>query len=398
MLWFYDLVIIGDSLAAVRGAIQAALHRRVALVMGNRHRLELDFLEQSLATFSPSQPPGPLSWLQGQYQRWQDTFSSAALAQAGVDVIQGQGRLSQSDKGRGLELIIGEDRLRARHFLLVDRPEVVHYQNQEITVATLLQELGRHPPPCIFVPGQHLQDLVWVQLGLALGIPVAWGGDVAQLLAQDDPALRDWFKADLVNTGIQLSPGQESLAPVTPTLTTIIRPIRESLEGLESLGIMGQEGQMMVNSYLHTTQPHLWASGSCLKGYGLGMISQAEVNYVLSTLLLPGNRQPFCYKTLPWWLATPTPIARVGWSAVAAETAYRGKITVLPIQPTHFQTGQGQLVLDRHERLLGATFWGDSAITAAKTLGLGLEHQQVGACLTAAGWEVAMHPRQCGSS
>lgn len=399
VLWTYDLLIIGSSLAAVQGAVRAAAGGlRVGLIFQYPAHLEFDGLTQALAIL-----PSNLAlehrhlWLQGQMQRWQAVYAQGALAQAGVDVITEMPSSPQSaaqsvDKHQPFRLSLGQDVLQSPKFLWVDQPVTIDYQGAAVSVLDLLAQLNQAPPEQIYILGQSLAELVLLQLVLLLGLSVAWGGNLETLLGTDDPLMVQWLAADLAQAGVKTNlsaPSDGSSVTLELKLTSdAITP------GLVKVDSELTPPNIPVNPLCQTAHPQIYACGSWLAGHNLGMITQAEVNALITPWLNRTRPQPLTYKTMPWWLPTPIPIARIGWDETAARTAFPGGISVLPVQPEHREMGHGQIVLDRRHRLLGATLWGETAISAVKTLGLGMELKPVGECLAAAGWQVAVHPRQ----
>lgn len=389
--WSYDLVIIGDSLAAVQGAIWAATVCRVGLVIESRGQLEFDCLNLALAKLPTFQAPSQKHlWIQGYLSRCQDRYSLGALAQAGVDVIPSSGYFQKIPRTQQVEFVVSGDHLQAHAFILVDRPLAPPGNQPDRTPGTILKTLANSPPPWVDVPGMQLADLVLLKLCRQLDIPVAWGGDLDQLLPDEDPLVLDWLGADLED--------RNCLPPAGPclNLTTSLEGVPQSLARLHLSGLTTVAGAINVNSHLQTPEPQIYACGSWLGGYDLPMITVAEVKYLIQGLIARPQQQPLNYKTLPWWLASPVPIARIGWHFQKAQRAFSQGIYTYPVQAEHFGLGYGQIVVKANQRLLGATLWGEGAIAAVKTLGLGIETTSVQDCLAAAGWEIAIHPRQQG--
>lgn len=401
MDWHYDLVILGNSLAAIKGAIHAAIQKRVGLVITGRTDLEFDILSQALNAIPPRLKPDEKGlWLQGEIQRLLVIYSLGALAQAGVDVIWGPGVWQKQVRTKKLELFINGDCLQAQQFIFVDRPIIIKYKDTEKSVLDILSDLTataktpQEKRELVIIPGQSLSELVWVQVCLELEIPVAWGGNFSQLLAQEDPLVLQWLMADLDQAGVTfLDLTQEALPPKSILLSTSALPLAKSGMGLDSLKIFSELNRIAVNPYLHSSQPQLWACGSWLGGYDIALITQAEVAYLLNQSRSRWQPKPMIYTAVPWGLVAPVPIGRIGWHQGAAQRVFQSKVITLPVQP-EIGRGWGQLVLDQQQQLLGATLWGHSAITAVKTLGLAMAKQSFEAGLVAAGWQVAIHPRQ----
>lgn len=399
MRWSYDLVIIGDSLAAIQGAIGAANHSRVGLVIGTGSRWQWEAFNQSLEHLPASLASEQKRfWLLGHLQRCQDRYSQGALAQTGVDVISGVGSFQKIGRSQGLEFVIEADYLQAPVFILVDRPSSLQWNQTPQPPETLLTKLADAQPTSVYIPGQSLAELVWVKLCLQLGIQVSWGGDLQGLLPDEDPLVLAWLTTDLENAGVKVldATTQNLCAPLDQftQFRMVSDSISQSLSNLNLPEILATPNAIMVNSFLQTTQPQLYACGDWLGGYNLPMITQAEVQYLIQRLLSRQQPQPINYKTIPWWLDSSMSIARIGWQLQKAQNAFPAGVYSLPVQAENFGSGYGQIVLDRQHRLLGATLWGDSAIAAVKTLGLGMEHRSAQDCLGAAGWEIATHPRQ----
>ncbi|AFY59700.1 hypothetical protein [Synechococcus sp. PCC 6312] len=389
--WSYDLVIIGNSLAAIQGAIWAATVCRVGLVIGASGQLDVDGFILALETLPASLELSQKHlWIKGHLSRCQERYSLGTLAQAGVDVIQGNGSFEKISGSGPLNYVVGNDYLQAPAFILVDRPLSLVINQCPTSPDRLLQFLAESPPPLIHVPGQQLADLGLVRLCRQLEIPVAWGGDLRQLLPHEDPLVIAWLAVDL-----EKGNSQAQNCPETPLkLATTLEPVHQGLTRLNLSDLATMAGPINVNPNLQTAQPQIYACGSWLGGYDLPMITRAEVKYLIQGLIPRSQQQPLNYKTLPWWFPSPMPIARIGWHSQKAQRAFSQEIYTYPVQAEHFGLGYGQIVVNANQRLLGATLWGEGAIAAVRTLGLGIETTSAQDCLAAAGWEVAIHPRQ----
>ncbi len=95
------------------------------------------------------------------------------------------------------------------------------------------------------------------------------------------------------------------------------RPIVEGL-GLERAGVaVGPDG-IVVDRYLRTSAPGVWACGDCVGPYRFTHAAETQGRLIARNLLVPWLMQPIDYRAMPWATFTDPESAHVGLTEAAA--------------------------------------------------------------------------------
>ncbi|TVQ55389.1 MAG: NAD(P)/FAD-dependent oxidoreductase, partial [Spirulina sp. DLM2.Bin59] len=285
---------------------------------------------------------------------------------AGVDWVAGVGEFRS-----GLGLQVGERLLTARAYLLAlgRRP------TQGIRLRELLHR--ERTPATVTILGNNLAAVELATSLQRLGVQVQLV-EGERLLPQEDPLLVQRLGAILEARGVQRCkdlPGDPGFILDCQSH----RPPPTALN-LAAVGVRAYQDRLLVNRYLQTTQPRIYAIGADLGGYDLPQLARAEGAIALYNM---GHywRKPMDYRTIPITLYTDPPFARVGLTTTQAQREYGPQVRcyqtylkdTIASALTHRTTGLCRVLALPNGKILGAALLGGCAPEAIALFALALD-------------------------
>lgn len=278
-------------------------------------------------------------------------------AQYGWEIVGGDARFID---GPALEVDLpegGTRRIEARHFLVATGsapwlPPVDGLADSGFLTSTTAMELD-HVPESLLVLGGGYVGLEQAQLFARLGTKVtilvrgerlarAEEPEIGQVIAgvfADEgitvvtgAQLRRVHRADGVVTATAVVAGAERTFPAEQVLVAMgRRPVTAGLN-LAAVGVkVGERAQIVVDEYLRTDNPRIWAAGD-VTGYPQFVYVAAAHGSLVADNALAGAERTLDYTHLPRVTFTTPAIASVGLTDTQAiEAGYRCQCRVLPL-------------------------------------------------------------------
>jgi pyruvate/2-oxoglutarate dehydrogenase complex dihydrolipoamide dehydrogenase (E3) component len=130
--------------------------------------------------------------------------------------------------------------------------------------------------------------------------------------------------------------------------------------GLEEAGVKTHRSFVVVNKYLQTSAPRIWACGDVHGRLQFTHVAAYEAVKLVRNILFPG-KSPVTYEHVPWALYTDPEMARIGLTEAEAR-AQMGNVRTYRVEMADVdravvdRTTRGflKLVCDRRGRILGA--------------------------------------------
>lgn len=130
--------------------------------------------------------------------------------------------------------------------------------------------------------------------------------------------------------------------------------------GLEEAGVKTQRSFVVVNKYLQTSAPRIWACGDVHGGLQFTHVAAYEAVKLVRNILFPG-KSAVTYEHIPWGLYTDPELGRIGLTEAEAR-AQMGDVRTYRVEMADVdravvdRTTRGflKLVCDRSGRILGA--------------------------------------------
>jgi pyruvate/2-oxoglutarate dehydrogenase complex dihydrolipoamide dehydrogenase (E3) component len=157
-----------------------------------------------------------------------------------------------------------------------------------------------------------------------------------------------------------------------------------TLEGLrlEAAGVACTPQGIIVNRYLQTSRPHIFAIGDVIGGHLFTHVAAYQAGVAVRNALVGVGKQRVDYRALSWCTFTDPEAARVGLTHLQAQQRYRQvRVLTLPwagidrAQTEQATTGFIKLVLaGNREEIVGAHLVGAHAGELLGELALAIEH------------------------
>jgi dihydrolipoamide dehydrogenase len=319
-----------------------------------------------------------------------------AAKRKGVTVVRGEGRVD------GDAVVVGDERIPYDHLIVCVGTEpdgLPGYDMSHPAVLTSNEILRLESvPETMVVVGGGVIGCEFASLFAALGTQITIVEILPRLLAGIDERTAKQFQRLLEKEGVVVHLGRQAQITgyrddgVTVTLddgtevsaekllVSVGRKSQAAGIGLEEIGVeITERGHVVVDEYLRTANPKVWAVGDCIGGLQLAHLASAEggraVENALTGTLIPMDRTvvPSCIYTHP-------EIATVGLNADAAkEAGHNVKLGQARFVGSGKALAEGepdgyaQLVMDADTQLLlGATIMGVHAVELIHEIGVAI--------------------------
>lgn len=146
--------------------------------------------------------------------------------------------------------------------------------------------------------------------------------------------------------------------------------------GLEAAGIKTDRGFIVVDKYLQTSAPRIWACGDVHGGMQFTHVAAYEAVKLVRNMLFPG-RSPVSYDDIPWGLYTDPEVGHIGMTEAEAVAAHGAEdVRTYSVEMSEVdravvdRTTRGllKLVCDKRGRILGAHALCANASTLIETI------------------------------
>lgn len=421
----YDVIVIGGGPAGVTAALRAReLGATVALVERGRMggvctydgctptrvlakaaRLVRDaeqFGEYGLGTYAPSVDwPALLTRTQQTIYRLQEKKQLLThLAQSGVTVRAEAGEARFVDP-RTLALADGT-RLTASKFILCagGHARRLTFPGSEHTLTHSDVWQLNHIPRSLVVVGAAATGCQLASIFRAFGSAVTLLDAAPRLLPTEDLTTSDAMQAAFEQSGIQVITGIEQLARVEPQSQHLDVHFRQAgqarqlateavilavgwvgnVEGLNlpAAGVNVERGYVVVNDFLQTSAPHIFAAGDLTGRMMLVQSASYEARIAAENAVLDGQ-QTFQHRITPHGGFTDPEYSGVGLTESEARRSGDCAIAVVPYHDLDravidgHPTGFCKLIVARDtRRILGAHVVGEQAVEIVQIVAAGM--------------------------
>ena len=146
--------------------------------------------------------------------------------------------------------------------------------------------------------------------------------------------------------------------------------------GLDAAGVKTERGFIVVDKYLQTSVPRIWACGDVHGGMQFTHVAAYEAVKLVRNMLFPG-RSAVRYDDIPWGLYTDPEVGRIGMTEADAIAAHRAEnVRTYSVEMTDVDRavvdrttgGFLKLVCDKRGHILGAHALCANASTLIETI------------------------------
>jgi pyruvate/2-oxoglutarate dehydrogenase complex dihydrolipoamide dehydrogenase (E3) component len=357
----YNLVVVGAGTAGlVTAAASAALGARIALV--ERHRMGGDCLNTGCV---PSKTVIRAARVVGELR---DAAALGVKVPAGVTIDFGavmervrriRAEISQHDsvwryrQEYGVDVFLGEARFTGRDALAVDgrtlrfakavvasgarpaHPSIPGLDDAGFLTSETVFDLTERPGHLAVVGGGPI-GCELAQAFRRLGAEVTLLTDGAQLMPREDPDAAEVIRQSLVRDGVRVVLGAVVASVAREGAGRVLRyragggedavvadqilvgagrlPNVEGL-GLEAAGVRYTREGIVVDDYLRTSNPRVYAAGDVCLGWKFTHAADAAARIVVrNALFRPSGRRRWSALVMPWCTYTDPEVAHVGWN------------------------------------------------------------------------------------
>lgn len=311
-----------------------------------------------------------------------------ALQQHEVEIVQGEARLGARE-GELFVIEAGESTYRARHTILATGSqafippipglaEVEYWTAREALQATEL-------PKSLVVIGGGVIGMEFVSFFCTLGVEVTVVEMLPKILGPMDEEISNELQAAFAKRGVKfhLNTQVKRIAGSTIHAEGLDGPIELEAErilvsvgrravttglGLEDLGVATERGAVVVDDYMRTNIPGLYAVGD-INGTSMLAHTATREGIVAVQHILGQTDEPMSYRAIPGIVYTDPEVASVG--KTEAELTAEGITYVVHKVPMSLSgrfvienemvNGLCKLLTDEHDVLLGAHLIGNAS-------------------------------------
>jgi pyruvate/2-oxoglutarate dehydrogenase complex dihydrolipoamide dehydrogenase (E3) component len=424
----FDVVAIGGGTAGLTVAIGgAALGLRIGLVERDRvggectwtgcvpskallHAGKIAAAAQQAAQWSSSRSTGPRldfakvkAFVHGARAEVVKHETPEYLEREyGISVLRGEAQV----KGEGVLEVDGR-RISTRHIVICtgSEPNIPFVPGLEetrfLTSETLFDDLGDLPERLAVIGGGTV-GCEMAQAFARLGTRVTLIEAADRLLPEEDadvsPVLRQALERDgvTVHSGTQLTKvtpatdgsrwamlsflGKDSIEADAVLVATGKRP-RTSRLGLVEIGIKLAKEGIVVDEYLRTSVPRVWAAGDVVGAQRLTNVAEMHGSIVLRNILFPWRKEKVDYRVVPRCVFTDPEIGHVGMTEAEARQRYGAgvHVTHVPMSRVDRAVAEGSTagflkLVTRRRHILGADIVGPSAGELTQQVALAMKH------------------------
>lgn len=294
----------------------------------------------------------------------------------GIDVIHGKARLaSRHTVAVGGRLLQGKDIVLATGARtsippvdgLTDYFDHVSFLNQD--------EFPAH----VLILGGGYIGIEFAQIFARFGSRVTVVEMAGEIVGKEDAEIIARVREVLVGEGVELFTGW-AVKSVHGKTARIENELGETRElpfdaifvasgrrgnteelGLENAGVKVERSWVVVDRYLRTTAPRIWACGDVHGGMQFTHVAAYEAVKLVRNMLFPG-KSPVDYTHVPWALYTDPEVGHIGMTEAEAQAKYGDtvRVHVVPMEDVdravvdRTPAGLIKFVCDAKGRILGA--------------------------------------------
>jgi len=279
----------------------------------------------------------------------------------GIDVIEGSARLASAK-----EVDVDGRRLAAKDIVIAtgSRTNVPSLDGLTdfLDHASFLQQDAI--PRSVAILGGGPIGVEFAQMLRRLGseVTIVEAGD--NILAKEDPDVIDAVRQLLREEGVEVLTNKKfgNRGEIAAEQIFVASGRRGNIEdlGLEAAGVQTKSSYIIVNKYLETTAPRVWACGDVHGGLHFTHVAAYEAVKLVRNMLFPG-RSAVDYEDIPWAVYTDPEVAHLGLTEPQArEQSDAVRIYTVDMREVDRaivdRTPRGfvKFICDRKGRILGA--------------------------------------------
>ena len=230
----------------------------------------------------------------------------------GIDVIEGSARLTSPK-----EVEVNGRRLAAKDIVIATGSRTAVPSIRGLTDfldhASFLKQDAI--PRSVLILGGGPIGVEFAQMLRRLGAEVTIAEAGKEILAKEDPDVIDAVRQLLREEGVNILTNEtfRNRSEIAAETIFVAAGRRGNIEnlGLDVAGVETKSSYIIVNKYLQTTAPRIWACGDVHGGLQFTHVASYEAVKLVRNMLFPG-RSAVDYDDIPWAVFTDPEVAHLG--------------------------------------------------------------------------------------
>lgn len=326
-----------------------------------------------------------------------------------IDVIKGVAKVVNPTtvQVRGAD---GEQMLEGKHLLIATGSEALHfpalnYDGERIITSDEMLEL-KEIPESLLVVGGGVVGCEFASIFAEMGSKVTVVDIMPRLIPNEDEEVSQELERHLKRARVKILT-EKKIETIQRTETGIVAKLGDGTEveaalallslgrkpytaglGLEEVGVMMDRGAVVVNEYLQTNIPNIYAIGDVTRRVMLAHVASAQGLRAVENIF--GEKKPMEYEVIPNAIFTHPEIASVGLTEAKAKEDGKnpkvGKIffkssgKALTVNET---AGFVKIVVDADDVVIGGQIIGPHASDLIHEIALAVQHKMKVDAITA---------------
>lgn len=240
-----------------------------------------------------------------------------------IDIVEGKAVFFDNE-----HISVGKERIKARSFIIAtgSLPRAIgsiKADNKRIFYSEDILDLEKMPKDIVVIGGGPI-GCEFASFFSAFGVEVTLMEILERLLPKEDRDISNRLEGIFKKRGIKVETSVNSLDIDSIRADVILIAVGRAANvdglGLEGIGITKDDGRLLVNDYLQTNLPNIFAVGDCLGRYNLAHMASAEGRVAARNAL--GAKVAMDYSIVPLCVYSLPEVSSVGLNA--DEAAKRG--------------------------------------------------------------------------
>jgi len=282
----------------------------------------------------------------------------------GIDVIEGRARFKSSDtvEVNGRELVAKDIVIATGSRTSV--PPIDGLEERGYLDHASFLDRDEFPRSILILGGGYI-GIEFAQIFRRFGVEVTVMEATNEIIAKEDHDVIARVRQILESEGIAIRTGTPltSARDVTEEAIFVASGRRGNIEDLDldAAGVKTNRSYVVVNEYLQTTAPRVWACGDVHGGLQFTHVAAYEAVKLVRNMLFPG-RSRVRYDDIPWALFTDPEVGHIGMTEHEARAKIGDAVRTYKVEMHDVdravvdRTSQGfvKIVCDSKGKLLGA--------------------------------------------
>ncbi|MDD2654785.1 MAG: FAD-dependent oxidoreductase, partial [Candidatus Omnitrophica bacterium] len=235
------------------------------------------------------------------------------LSSKGVEIIQGEAKIVSAD-----EVLVDSKSIKAKNIIVavgsrpVELPFLKFNQKNVVSSDDILDL--KFIPESLLIVGGGVIGCEFANIFASLGSKVTIVEILEHILPNEDKDIAKKLELALKRKGVKILTKTDvktvALDKFEKVLVCVGRAANTTIEGMEKIGVKIDKKGILVNEFLQTNIPNIYAVGDCIGGHQLAHVAAYEGETAVENI--SGKNIPVDYSAVPNCIFTDPEVASVG--------------------------------------------------------------------------------------